>query len=54
MVKIQNCPSSSSFFYSQPSAVTREVTQLKQPSIVRMFPKNGLFVLSLKRNYTLR
>ena len=32
------------------------MTQLKQPSIVRIFPKDGLlnFVLSLKRNYSLR
>ena len=30
------------FFFSQPSTLTREVTQLKQPSIMRIFPKNIL------------
>ena len=41
-------------FFKQPSALTLEVPQLKQPSIVRIFPKDGPFVLSLKRNYSLR
>ena len=40
-----------SFFFSQPSALMQEVTQLKQPPIVRTFPKDGNFVLSLKRKY---
>ena len=35
-------------------ALMREVTQLKQPLNVRIFPKDDLFVLSLKRNYSLR
>ena len=33
------------FFSSQPSTLTREVTQLKQPSIVKIIPKDGKFVL---------
>ena len=45
------------FFSSQPSAVIRKVTQLKQPSIVRISPKDHRkvcsFVLSLKQNYCL-
>ena len=41
-----------SFFSSQPSAVTREVTQLKQPLILRKFLKDGPFVLSLKHKST--
>ena len=51
MVEIQNC--SSSFFFSQLSALTREVTHLKQPLIMKIFPKDGKFVLSLKQNYSL-
>ena len=31
------------------SALMREVTQIKQPSIVRIFPKDGTFVLCLKQ-----
>ena len=42
-----------SSFSSQPSTVTQEVTQLKQPSIVRIFPKDNTFVHSLKQNYSL-
>ena len=45
---------SSYFFSNSPSTLTREVTRLKWPSIVRKFPKDGSFVLSLKRNYSLR
>ena len=36
-----------------PTELTREVTQLKRPSIVRKFLKKGSFVLSLKRIYSL-
>ena len=69
MVEIQNCSSfffsfflsfflssssSSSLFSNQPSTLMQEVTQLKRPSIVRKFPKDGSFVLSLKQNYSLR
>ena len=41
-----------SFFSSQPSTLMREVTQLKQPLIVRESPKDGYFVLRLKRNHS--
>ena len=51
MIRIQNHSSS---FFNQPSALMQEVTQLKQPSIVRIFPKDSPFVPSLKRNYSLR
>ena len=37
-LKFQNCLSS--FFFSQPSALTREVTQLKWPSTVRRLHKH--------------
>ena len=53
-VQIQNCFSFFFFFLSQPSTLTQEVTQLKQPSIARIFPKNGPFVLNLKGKYSLR
>ena len=40
--------SSSSFFSNQPNTLTREVTQLKRPSIVRKILKDGSFVFSWK------
>ena len=40
------------FFSNSPSTLTQEVTQLKRPSIVKKFPKDVPFVLSLKRNYS--
>ena len=43
--KIVPLPSFSSFFSSQPSVLMREVTQLKQPSTVRKFPKIVLLCL---------
>ena len=49
LVKIQNC--SSFFLSSQPSSVAREMTQLKQPSIVRNF--SGMVLLCLVRNKTI-
>ena len=51
--KFRNC-SPFFFFSSQPSTIMWEVTWLKQPSIMRKFPKDGSFVVSLKRNYSLR
>ena len=53
-LKIRDCPGRFGTVGAYASALTLEVTQLKQPSIVRIFPKDGPFVLSLKRNYSLR
>ena len=57
-VEIQNnyCLSSPFFFllssfFSQPSTLMRDVTQLKQPLNMRIVPKDVTFALILKRNY---
>ena len=43
-----------SFYSAQPSALSREVIQLKQPLIVGKIPKDDPLVLSLKQKYSLR